>query len=256
MSLPPPHPLAPPHFRRIDFDEIDSTSLHARRLVERGEAGEEPLVIVAAVQTGGIGRMGKPWCSPRGGLWFTLVWKPVRRMPALVEGLGLRIGVAVVEGLRAAAGSEHADRLKLKWPNDVLADRRKVCGVLTETAGSGGGLRVLVGVGVNANVDSAALPESLREQSTTLRDLCGREIDLEGMLRELVGRIGAAVDGAWPDSELIRRANAMLHGIGSERVGVLEDGTADYGVLLGLDGQGAPVVRTSRGMGRLPTTAI
>jgi hypothetical protein len=48
----------------------------------------------------------------------------------------------------------------------------------------------------------------------------------------------------------------MLHGIGSEQVGVLEDGTADYGVLLGLDGQGAPVVRTSRGMGRLPTTAI
>jgi biotin-(acetyl-CoA carboxylase) ligase len=115
---------------------------------------------------------------------------------------------------------------------------------------------VLVGVGVNANVDTAALPEGLREQSTTLRDLCGREIDREGVLRELVGRIGAAVDGAWPDPELIRRANAMLHGIGSEQVGVLEDGTADYGVLLGLDGQGAPVVRTSRGMGRLPTTAI
>lgn len=252
----PPLPSLPPRFRRIDFDEIDSTSLHARRLVERGEAGEGPLIIAAATQTGGIGRMGKPWSSPRGGLWFTLVWKPLRRMPALVEGLGVRIGVAVVEGLRAAAGSEHADRLKLKWPNDVLIEGRKVCGVLTETAGAGADLRVLVGIGVNVRFDAAAIPEHLRERTTTLREAIGRELEPEALLAEVVPRVGHAIDAQWPDAGLIERANAMLHGLGTGQVGVLEDGTADFGVFTGLDSLGVPVVRTSRGTGRLPTTAM
>lgn len=252
----PPSPPPPSQFRRIDFDEIDSTSLHARRLVEGGEAGVGALLIVAATQTGGIGRLCKPWSSPRGGLWFTLVWKPTRPMPALVDGLGLRIGVAVTEGMRAAVGRENAAKFLLKWPNDVLVDGRKVCGILTEAVGIGDLLRVLVGVGVNLNVPDAAMPEGLRESTATFSSLLGRELDPDAVLGELVVRIASAIDGPWPDAGLVARANAMLHGIGRECIGVLEDGTADYGQLEGLDGRGVPVVKTSRGVGRLPTTAI
>ena len=245
-----------PAFRRIDFDEIDSTSLHARRLLNRGEADPARVVISAAVQTGGIGRMGKPWSSPRGGLWFTLLCTPARPTPGLVDGLGLRIGVAITEALRAAVGRQFAGRLKLKWPNDVLIEGKKVCGVLTETAGAGDAFRVLIGVGVNLNLDLAALPVHLRASSTTIRDLLGRDLDPEPLLADLIARIGEAVDAPWPDTALIKRANAMLHGIGAEHIGVLEDGTADFGLLLGLDGRGVPLVRTSRGMGRLPSTPV
>jgi len=245
-------------FRRLELEVIDSTSLHARRLVEAGEPETEAMVIVARTQTGGVGRMGRPWTSPPGGLWFTMIWQPSRRLPALTEGLGLRIGVAVTQGLRTVAEQSGGDpaRLLLKWPNDVLVDGRKVCGVLTEVAGRGEGLRALVGVGVNLDIEAASMPEGLRPRTASLHTLTGRAPEPESVLTSLIGRVAAAIDGPWPDPALIGHANAMLWGIGTEQVGVLEDGTADFGTYEGLDGLGVPVVRTSRGMGRLPTTAI
>lgn len=246
----------PTSLRRLDFDEIDSTSLHARRLIERGEVGDSPLLIVAVTQSGGVGRMRKPWSSPQGGLWFTLIAIPGRPAAQLVEGLGLRIGVAVTEGLRAAVRRTDADRLKLKWPNDVLIDGRKVCGILTEIVGAGTGERVLIGVGINLNLNEAALPEALRSRCTTLRHAFGRDLDPTRVLHELSQRVLAAIDDQWPDPDLVSRANAMLHGVGAEQLGVLDDGTADFGCFVGLDSCGIPIVRTSRGVGRLPTTAI
>lgn len=182
-------------FRRIDFDVIDSTSLHARRLVERNEAGEGPLVIVAAMQTAGIGRLGRAWSSPRGGLWCTFVLPPARPYAEVSDGLGMRIGTAVTEALRSAVGPEHSPRLRTKWPNDVLLDGRKVCGVLTETAGAGEGLRVLVGVGVNIDFPVSDAPADLRDRITTMRDALGTAHlpTRDRVLAELTPRILAAV---------------------------------------------------------------
>ncbi len=189
-----------PSFRRIDFDEIDSTSLHARRLVEAGApevASPDPLVIVAATQTAGVGRLGRAWSSPRGGLWCTFVLRPSRPYAEVSDGLGMRIGAAVTEALRAAVGPAHAARLQTKWPNDVLLDGRKVCGVLTETAGAGDGLRVLVGVGVNVECSTSDAPEDLRERITTMRDAlgAGHAPTRERVLAELAPRVIAAVVG-------------------------------------------------------------
>ncbi|MBX3402102.1 MAG: biotin--[acetyl-CoA-carboxylase] ligase [Phycisphaeraceae bacterium] len=187
--------------RRIDFDEIDSTSLHARRLVEAGSPETEhsqPLVIVAATQTAGVGRLGRAWSSPRGGLWCTFVLRPSRAYAQMSDGLGMRIGAAVTEALRAAAGPEHAPRLQTKWPNDVLLDGRKVCGVLTETAGAGDRLRVLVGVGANIDFSVTDAPEELRERITTMREAFGAA-DMptrERVLAELAPRLLAAVNTA------------------------------------------------------------
>ena len=118
MSLP---------LRRIDFDAIDSTSLHARRLVEAGAPEAEhalPLVIVAATQTAGVGRLGRAWSSPRGGLWCTFVLRPSRAYAQVSDGLGMRIGAAVTDSLRAAAGPEHAPRLQTAAQRCWLDGRR------------------------------------------------------------------------------------------------------------------------------------
>lgn len=193
------HSLKTAAFRRIDFDEIDSTSLHARRLVEAGSPEVEhalPLVIVAATQNAGVGRLGRAWSSPRGGLWCTFVIRPAQPYAEVMDGLGMRIGAAVTEALRAAVGQELAPRLQTKWPNDVLLDGRKVCGVLTETAGAGEGLRVLVGVGVNIDFSVTDAPEELRERITTMREAIGAANmpTLERMLAELAPRLFAAVN--------------------------------------------------------------
>ncbi len=200
---------------------------------------------------------------------MTLVWPPrasthshgtefraTKEMPALVEGLGLRIGVAVTESLHAAVSAADASRLCLKWPNDVLIDGRKVCGVLTEVMGSGEGLRVVVGIGVNLNFDAYRLPEELRARATTIRAALGRDLDPETVLSALLERVGPAIDGPWPDAGLVSRANAMLWGVGSQHSCVLDDGTPATGELVGLDERGEPLVRTASGMGWLPTTGI
>ncbi len=246
-----------PHsITRVEFDVLDSTSVYARRIVEEGGLGDGPVVVVARTQTGGIGRLGRAWSSPAGGLWFTMIWPPSRSAAACVEGLGVRIGVALTERLRQLIGRSDAQRVQLKWPNDVLIDDRKFCGVLTEVVGGGAAARVLIGVGINANFDPHELPESLHHRATTLRAALGRTLDTSAMMDELVPYLGAAVEGPWPDPSLVNRANELLWGVGERHLAVMEDSTTRMGTLVGLDERGVPVVKTAAGEGRLPTTAL
>lgn len=132
--------------------EIDSTNLEGRRLA----AGMEvPTWILADSQTGGRGRGGRKWVSPQGNLHATLVMPlegPVRDAP-------LRSMIASVALRDALDGFlDGRDRLRVKWPNDVLLDGGKVAGILLETFGQGDGSRILIGVGVNL-LSAPELPE-------------------------------------------------------------------------------------------------
>ncbi len=132
--------------RDLRFHEsIDSTSTEARRLVERGEAAHGA-VVVALRQTGGRGTGGKRWVSDEPvGVWCTVVVTGEVPQP-----ISLVVGVAVVDALREVARVD----AHLKWPNDVVIGRKKVAGILVETAspasgGGGGGVAHLVGIGIN-----------------------------------------------------------------------------------------------------------
>ena len=165
---------------RIDVGKIDSTNLEGRRLA----AGiEVPTWILAESQTDGRGRGGRKWVSPEGNLHATLVMPlegPVRDAP-------LRSMIASV-ALRDALGGflDGRDRLRVKWPNDVLLDGGKVAGILLETAGRGDGIRILIGVGVNlvsapelpGRSDRAPRPVSILEET-------GRSIGPTGFLERL-----------------------------------------------------------------------
>ena len=149
---------------RIEYhDAIESTNDRARELAA---AGDHDIAVVADEQTGGRGRLDRSWASPSGGLWCSLVLQP--SLPAAHSPLvTLAAGVAVVDACRAA-GVEAT----LKWPNDVLVgddgDRggRKLAGILTEMEGEADRVSwLLVGIGLNANIDAAELPED----ATSLR---------------------------------------------------------------------------------------
>ena len=150
-------------------DSVGSTNARARELAAEG-AGD--VVVLADEQTGGRGRLERAWASPSGGVWASLLLRPALR-PAEVPLLTLAAGVAVVravEWVGVDAG--------LKWPNDVLVpagdggdgqrEERKLAGILTEMAGETDRTDwVIVGVGINANVDADALPAgatSIREE--------------------------------------------------------------------------------------------
>jgi BirA family biotin operon repressor/biotin-[acetyl-CoA-carboxylase] ligase len=124
------------------YDEIDSTNEEARRLALAGEAG--PLWLTAARQTAGRGRRGRVWETAGGNLAATLLIRPERNQGEWAQ-LSFVTAIAAAD---MAAGFAPQARIALKWPNDVLADGRKLAGILLETA-SGPSPALAIGIGVN-----------------------------------------------------------------------------------------------------------
>ena len=121
------------------FDEIDSTNEEARRLAQAGEHG--PLWLTAGRQTAGRGRRGRNWETPHGNLAATLLLQPGRRES---EWPQLSFVAAIAASDMAASFAPNA-RIALKWPNDVLADGKKLAGILLENAHGA----LAIGIGVN-----------------------------------------------------------------------------------------------------------
>ncbi len=127
-----------------EFDTLDSTNEEARRRASAGERG--PLWITAAKQTSGRGRRGRAWDTPTGNLAATLLLCPAKRAAQAAQ-LSFVAALATADVIHECAP---ASRIAVKWPNDVLADGRKIAGILLESASSGGRLDWLaVGIGIN-----------------------------------------------------------------------------------------------------------
>jgi len=154
---------------RLHHRRIDSTNARARELAERG--APHGTLVSATEQTAGRGRQGRNWVGPAGrALLFTLILREVPRL------LPLAAGVAVAEEVGA--------RARLKWPNDVLLDERKVAGILVEARPQSGW--AVVGVGLNVAVREADLPAELRGRAGGL----GRApADVEPTLARLLERL-------------------------------------------------------------------
>jgi BirA family biotin operon repressor/biotin-[acetyl-CoA-carboxylase] ligase len=154
------------------YDVVDSTQTIAKQLAAEG--APEGTVVIAEQQTAGRGRMGRAWHSPKGkGIWMSLLLKP--RIPIhFTPQLTLLVAVAVCRTLRRVAGVTAA----IKWPNDLLIDGRKVCGILLEITAEDERLRsVIAGIGISVNLTEDDYPEHLKPIATSLRIAAGKEFD-------------------------------------------------------------------------------
>jgi len=231
----------------VHFEEIDSTSMHARREIAANRLGDAPAAFVAACQTAGVGRFGRSWSSPEGGLWMTLAWPCVEtELAARLDGLGLRVGMACLRVVQSVCAGSIADRhVRLKWPNDVLVHGRKALGVLTEIVrGPEPSCRpwIVVGVGINANIELGQLPEPARSHATSLKGELGRPVELGALEQDVLRELAAALSVSGLSPELIREAAANLHGRGRDTLVSLPDGTRVSGVLTGLNDHGMAVL--------------
>jgi BirA family biotin operon repressor/biotin-[acetyl-CoA-carboxylase] ligase len=169
-------------------DEIDSTS---SRLLERAAAGAPSGTCLAAeYQTAGRGRRGRSWVSSLGGsLTFSLLWR-FERGAGHLGGLSLAVGVAVARAL-AQGGVE---RVQVKWPNDVVADFRKLAGILVETSGEMQGPSVaVIGVGVNYRLGERVV--DLIDQPVTDVAHCARSLPSRSdLLAYLLVSLGAVLE--------------------------------------------------------------
>jgi BirA family transcriptional regulator, biotin operon repressor / biotin---[acetyl-CoA-carboxylase] ligase len=141
------------------YDEIDSTNEEARRLAAAGEAG--PLWLIAARQTAGRGRRGRSWETASGNLAATLLLKPDRIQGDWAQ---LSFVAAIAAADMAASFAGNKARIALKWPNDVLADRKKLAGILLETVS---GFALAIGIGVNL----AHHPDGIEFPATSFKAL-------------------------------------------------------------------------------------
>jgi len=151
------------------YQNVSSTNEVAKRLCQtHNSAG---LVVVANEQTRGRGRRGSFWHSPPGvGLWFSVLL-PQERSIDLLGIYALTAGYSVANGIEACTGKA----TELKWPNDVLLDRKKVSGVLIETFAMDNVCEgIIVGIGINVNQSS--FPDKIRDIAISLKQVCGNDI--------------------------------------------------------------------------------
>jgi len=167
------------------FDEVQSTNATALSSVHESPHGT---VILAETQIQGKGRLARPWASPPGGIWMSLVLKP--KIPLSEIGrINMAIGVAICRTISSSFGLQAG----IKWPNDILIRDRKVSGILTEIGAQMDQLDyAVVGIGINANNSKASFPADWR--ATTLAEELGREIDRCDLIARMLNEMEATIE--------------------------------------------------------------
>lgn len=163
----------------IHFDSIDSTNSKAKQLADTVEA--DGTIIISEEQTNGRGRLGRSWVSPKHkGVWMSIILKPDLN-PVEAVKLTQIAAAAVVEGSR-----ELGIKALVKWPNDIVINHKKVCGILTEMSAELTRINyVVVGIGINVNIDEADFPEDIKDIATSLKIETKSPVNRQ----KLVGRI-------------------------------------------------------------------
>lgn len=162
----------------IVFDAIDSTNTYGKNNADHLMEGT---IILSEEQLAGRGRRGKDWSSPKGtGIWMSMVLKP--DIPP-TEGVRTTqiAAAAVCKAIRELTG---LDAL-IKWPNDIVVNGRKVCGILTEMAGQLNKIDYIV-VGIGINVNNTEFPEGIRDVATSLRIEWGKKIDRRELIVNII----------------------------------------------------------------------
>ena len=205
----------------------------------------EGAVVLTDHQTAGRGRLGRTWSdAPGQNLLLSVVLRPA--LPPDRFGLvTLAGGIAVAESVATWTAPIEP---RIKWPNDVLIDGRKCCGMLLESS-LGPAPFVILGIGLNVNQD--VFPDALADRATSLRLETGRLIPRAALLARLLARLEHWTDRlADGDEEAVRQAFAeRLVGDGAAvRVHLAADGRSIDGTVDGIDATGALRLRTADGI--------
>jgi BirA family biotin operon repressor/biotin-[acetyl-CoA-carboxylase] ligase len=221
--------------------ETASTNTLAMELASKGAA--EGTVIIAETQTGGKGRLGRKWISPKGNLYLSVVLRP-----------GIPTHKAPLITLMGAVATASAIRMKchlqavIKWPNDILISGKKVSGLLTEMSAEPDRIKhIALGIGVDVNMALDELPPDIRSHTTTLAVEADHKIDrislLQQILRDLEHWYQIFLKN---DAAVLKEWESLNMTIGN-RVAVSGLGETFEGIAQGIDNEGRLIVRMDDG---------
>ena len=229
------------------FDEIDSTNTALFELAEKGAS--EGTAVIADMQTRGKGRLGRTWVSPAGlNVYLSVLLRPgidVSEAPVLT----LLASIALYECLKKTGVHDPV----IKWPNDLLVDRKKIGGVLTEMKPKGNRAEfVVLGIGVNVNMTRAEINAQMSDfahQVTSVKENLGREVDRGKLSADLLYELER-----WY-GEMNKRGKASILKVWTERWGGLNEkvrvsieGQEEFhGTAQGIDVNGRLLVKRENG---------
>lgn len=226
----------------VYFEETDSTNIQAR-LLANGEDWDGTLV-VAEMQNRGKGRRGRSWSSPKGsGIWMSLLIKP-EISPEKVSPITLVAALAVHRALRRIC----PDTFLIKWPNDIVADGKKLCGILTETESEGDYINYVV-MGIGINVNNTSFPEEISKTATSISETAGHAVKRAPIVADFL----AEFEGLYEEFEksgdlspMIEEYKGCLANM-DRRVRILEPENEWEGIARGINERGELLVENENG---------
>ncbi len=226
----------------VCFAETDSTNIQARAYGEKGSA--HGTLFVAEKQNAGKGRRGRGWESPAGlSIYMSILLRP-DILPQHAPMLTLVMAVSAAEGIREAAGQE----VQIKWPNDIVLNKKKLCGILTEMSTEIDYINyVVIGVGINVNQEE--FPEELRDKATSLRIETGRSVKRAGIIAAVMERFEKNYE-IFAETQDLSGLQEIYHSFLANvdcDVRVLEPGNEYNAHALGINERGELIVRTEDG---------
>ena len=227
------------------FDTIDSTNAEALRQLQAGKTGS--FLLLAHTQTAGRGRRGRPWHSPPGaGIYLTLV-RPFARSGGELQALSLVTALSVQEALQHCGVAN----IRLKWPNDLLVDKKKLGGILLELKSAATARYVVFGVGINLKLP-AEIRSAINQPATDLHSLSHQGVDkstvLAAVLQALLGNLQVFEQSAFQPFQA--RWNALDHYRDQDIVLQVGD-HRKIGKSLGVDDTGALLLQTAAGVEKI-----
>lgn len=219
--------------------EVDSTNTYAKQLGE--QSGGHGTLVVADIQTAGRGRRGRNWVSPEGcGIWMSLLLKP-DMLPGNASMLTLVMALAVQRALEKTA---HVTA-QIKWPNDLVVNGKKICGILTEMSAQMDEINyIVVGVGINANMEE--FPQECRDVATSVYLETGAKVRRADLVASVMEQFEFYYDifmRTQDLSGLMDAYNACMINEGRE-VRVLDPKKEFTGIAMGINERGELMVGT------------
>lgn len=221
---------------------VDSTNTQAKRMGEEG--APHGTLVVAEKQKAGKGRRGRVWDSPSGkDIYMSLLLRPSLQ-PSSAPMLTLVMALSLAEALRQETGVD----ARIKWPNDIVTDGKKLCGILTEMSAEVDYIHYVV-VGVGINVNQSVFPEELRQKATSLFLEQGKEFSRSPLIAAVMERFEENYALFMENDDLsgMQEAyNALLVNVGA-KVQVLEPHGAYTAVSSGINEKGELLVQKEDG---------
>jgi len=205
------------------FKKVDSTNKLAR---------DYPIgsVVIAEVQGKGKGRFQRIWVSAKGGLWFSIIVKPVRKICEYTFIASLAVHNSIDE------------QLDIKWPNDLYLKKKKLCGILTEIYSVGNKVdKIIVGIGINLNNKSP-------EEGTSLKEIQGKEINIDDFLEKVLDNFAKLSNLGLPTIIRQYKKNCSMLG---KQVKVITLNKEVEGKAIDIDNEGNLILETDKGKLRL-----